>query len=508
MPKPYRVLIVEDDLVDRMACRRAFAADPAASFTLIEADNGQQGLALARDAAPDCILLDYHLPDMTGLEFLMCLHDATGPGAPPLMMLTGADSAAVAAEAMRLGARDYLVKDGDGNYLRLLSGAIHRMLREHRLVVDKRQAEAKFRTLVEQIPAITYIANLVPPQALSYISPQIAVLGYSAAEWLADPGLHAARLHPDDSAGALAAIRASRAGGSPLHHEYRLLARDGTARWFRDQAQLVLDEAGQPLCMQGVLIDLTSNKLAEQALQQSQDALRRLAAHQENIKEQERKRIAQEIHDELGGLLTGIKAYISVAIERGAAAAGAAGATGAAGGAAGAPCAPDPLLAEAAALAQDAIATVRRVITDLRPSVLDQLGVWAALEWHASQIAQRSGLAIACSIAPEAAVLDVGVELSTMLFRVAQEALTNVVRHAAAQHVRMEVALAGGMLQMSIADDGHGIDAERLHNNESWGIQGMHERSRHFGGELRIVGVPGQGTTLQLRLPLEKVDGS
>ncbi|NRR29403.1 response regulator [Oxalobacteraceae bacterium] len=489
---PLRVLMVEDDVVDRMAARRAFAAGAAAvgAIELIEADSGAQGLQLAAALRPDCILLDYHLPDLSGLEFLARLASASGAAAPPVMMLTGADSAAVAAEAMRGGARDYLVKDVDGRYLEQLAGAIVRLLREQRLRDDKLQVEARFRTLVEQIQAISYIAELEPPQRLRYISPQIQVLGFTAEEWLADPGLHAARMDPAARASVEAAISLSRASRIPLRLEYRLQARDGGWLWLRDQAEVVSDEAGQAMFVQGILVDITRNKLAEQALQASQDALRRLAAHQENIKEQERKRIAQEIHDELGGLLTGIKAYISVAIERGAAS--------------GAPA--DPLLADAAALAQDAIQTVRRVITDLRPSVLDQLGVWAALEWYAGQIEQRSGLACHCRIAPQVAALELGPERSTMLFRVVQEALTNVVRHAQARNVRIEVLLEGAYLLLSVADDGQGIAAERLLNRDSWGIQGMHERSRHFAGELKLSGTPGQGTTLQLRLPLEEND--
>lgn len=486
-----RVLIVEDDMVDRMACRRAFAADPDCAFELIEADSGQQGLQLARGAPPpDCILLDYHLPDVTGLEFLARLGGGGAAAASPVMMLTGADSAAVAAEAMRRGARDYLVKDVDGRYLELLPTAIHRMLREQRLMNDKRQVEAKFRTLVEQIQAITYIAALDAPQTLLYISPQIQTLGYTSAEWLADPGLHAARMDPDERAPTLEAIGASRRDGVPLHLEYRLYARDGAPMWFRDQAEVVRDEAGQPLFMQGILVDITRGKLAEQALRQSQDELRRLAAHQEKIKEHERKRIAQEIHDELGGLLTGIKAYISVVIERAANTCGAA----------------DPLLGDAAALAQDAIQTVRRVITDLRPSVLDQLGVWAALEWYADQIEQRSGLRCSCQIDGPVLGLELGAERSTMLFRIVQEALTNVVRHAEASRVTLAAQLVDGALLLNITDNGKGIDTERLLNRESWGILGMHERSRHFAGELKISGQPGQGTTLLLRLPLESIN--
>jgi len=488
LPSPLRVLIVEDDIVDRLACRRAFRACSEPAFELIEAECGADGLAMAVEQQIDCILLDYQLPDLSGLEFLTLLA-ANHSHAPPVMMLTGADSAAIAADAMRRGARDYLVKDVAGHYLEQLPVAIARMLREQRLIDAKQQVEAKFRTLVEQIQAISYIATLAPPHALTYISPQIRVLGYSAGEWLADPDLHGARMVDSERAGVLAAIGASRASASTLSIEYRLCSRDGQQFWFRDQAEVVTDDEGTPLFMQGILIDITRNKQAEYALLQSQDALRGLAAHQESIKECERTRIAQEIHDELGGLLTGIKAYIGVAI-----------ANGAARGAA-----PEPLLSEADALVQDAIDTVRRVITDLRPSVLDQLGIWAALEWYGGQVERRAGLHVHCEVAPAAAALTLTQQHSTMLFRVVQEALTNVVRHAGATEARLHAWTAGAELLLSVTDDGKGIDAARLLNRESWGILGMQERAGHCGGNVTFDSTPGRGTTLLLRLPLESL---
>ncbi len=481
-----RLLIVEDDLVDRIACRRALAADREHAYQVFEADTGQDGIALALAERPDGILLDYHLPDLTGLEFLTRLAANPAVAGIPVMMLTGADSATVAAESMRRGARDYLVKDVDGHYLQLLATAVHRMLREQRLLDDKRQLEAKFRTLVEQIQAITYLAALGSEDTLLYISPQIRMLGFSPAEWLATPGLLARQLHPDDRAAALEAIGASRRAGVALRHEYRLLSRDGATLWFRDEAEVVTDEAGQNMFMQGILVDITRNKVAEQALLSTQAELRKLAAHQEAIKESERKRIAQEVHDELGGLLTGINAYISVAIERAVLAGGA----------------PDPLLVDAAGLAKEAMGTVRKVISDLRPSVLDQLGVWAALEWYTDQVAQRSGLACECRIDPELIGLELGPERSTMLFRIVQEALTNVLRHAEARAVSVQVARRGDKLLVLVHDDGKGIDGERMLNGESWGIRGMLERARHFQGEVRITDNGGQGTTLSLELPL------
>ncbi|WP_228892672.1 hybrid sensor histidine kinase/response regulator [Pseudoduganella aquatica] len=484
--EPVRVLIVEDDMVDRMACRRAFRA--AGAYALLEAETGQQGLELALSGQVDCVLLDYNLPDLTGLEFLASLAKLAGGegAAPPVMMLTGADSATVAAEAMRRGARDYLVKDTDGRYLELLPAGIERMLREQRLRLDKQQAETRFRTLVEQIHAVSYVAGTGACGALQYVSPQIRMLlGYTPEEWLADSGLLRARMHPDDRDAAWAEVCACRSAARALRVEYRLLPRGGGELWVRDQADPVPGPNGPVL--QGILIDISASKAAEQALRQSQDELRRLGAHQERIKEEERKRIAQEIHDELGGLLTGIRAYILVAQER----AVAAGST------------PEPLLADTADLVQSAIETVRRVITDLRPSVLDQLGVWAALEWYADQVALRAGLRCVCRIDAQAAALELDADRSTMLFRIVQEALTNVVRHAQATQATIDVACEPGALRLTVSDNGKGIAAEGLLSRESWGILGMHERSRSFGGQLAITGGP-DGTVLMLRLPLEE----
>ncbi len=487
---PIRVLLVEDDTVDRMACQRAFDADPVRCFELLEADSGQQGLLLAQQERPDCILLDYQLPDLTGLEFLERLNRGAAK-AVPVMMLTGADNATVAAESIRRGALDYIVKDSERRYLALLPAAIERMLREQRLINEKRQIEAKFRTLVEQIQAITYTASAGANAALRYISPQIRLLGFTPAEWLARPELHLQQLHADDREEAMRAIAASRLHGSALRLEYRMHARDGSILWLRDEAEAVLDAGPEPV-IQGILVDITSHKLAEASLRQTRDALRELAAHQETIREDERKRIAREVHDELGGLLSGIRAYISVSVER----ASSAGAV------------PDPLLVDAAALAKDAMDAVRRVITDLRPSVLDQLGIWAALEWYTDQIAQRSGISCLCEIDAALAACELDAERSTMLFRIVQEALTNVVRHAQASQVSVRAVCGDGQLALTVQDNGVGIDTSKLAGGASWGVLGMMERARHFGGELQVSGVHGAGTTLRLLLPWEDADAS
>lgn len=484
------ILIVEDDTVDRLACKRAIASNSGIGGVLHEAATGREGLEIIAKQKIDCILLDYHLPDMNGLEFLSELSAVHGTVPAPVLLLTGADSAAVVAAAMKRGAWDYLGKDVDGNYLEILPSAIQRMVRERRLAEEKRAAEAQFRSLVEQIEAITYTAGLGETTQFHYISPQIRRLGFSPEEWLADPGLHLRQIHADDRDKAMAAIRRSRITGDALRHEYRLVSRNGEVLWFRDEAKAVTDENGRKLFLQGILVDVTQSKLAEQALLRSQAELRLLAGHLETAKEAERKRIAQEIHDELGGLFTGIKAYISVYVDR----IKRSGAT------------PDPLLMEVASLADNGFQAVRRVITDLRPSVLDQLGIWTAIEWYANQIEKRSGLECICSIDRQLADMEIEPELSTMLFRVVQEALTNTVRHAEASRVAVSAAIEGDSLALEIRDDGKGIDQAVSATAGSWGIVGMHERARYFGGELSITGERGDGTLVRLRLPLEELN--
>lgn len=485
MTKPQiHALLVDDDRVDRIACRRALAADDTYDFTLTEAETGGDGLRLVAERKPDVVLLDYHLPDQTGLDFLAALANEAGEILVPVMVLTGGDSAAVAAELMRRGARDYLGKDADQLYLTQLPGAIHRMLHAQRMLEAKQQAEAKFRTLVEQIYAITYVASADQSARMEYVSPQIATLGFTPEEWLAD-GIRDERVHPDDRE----RVREARAAGDgSMCVEYRLVARNGDILWFRDESQPVRDENGRRLFVQGILVDITQSKLAEQALRQSREAMRSLAAHHETIKENERKRIAQEIHDELGSLLTGIKAHVSVSIERSTRAGHQ----------------PDALLVDAARLADDAIAAVRRVITDLRPSVLDQLGVWEALAWYANQIETRADIVCECIIDAAAEAVTLDPDRNTMLFRIVQETLTNVLRHAEASHVSIRASRDAHGLVVEVHDDGKGIDFEHNPKQPSWGIIGMRERALHFGGELSITGQPGNGTTVVLRLPLEE----
>jgi PAS domain S-box-containing protein len=182
--------------------------------------------------------------------------------------------------------------------------------------------------------------------------------------------------HSEDQKAAKEIMATSLAECKEYRSERRIVRPDGSIRYIVSRGEPIFNEAQELQTYVGAYLDITEQKEAEIALCQSREKLRELAAHLERVREEERKRIAREVHDELGSLLTGIKAHLSVAIDHGVRGAKPI----------------DKLLVEAVKLTDVATETVRRVITDLRPSVLDHLGVWAALEWYVDQVQQRLSL--------------------------------------------------------------------------------------------------------------------
>jgi PAS domain S-box-containing protein len=267
--------------------------------------------------------------------------------------------------------------------------------------------------------------------------------------------------------------------------EYSFETESGAREYLQTSGEPIFDGNGGFLGYRGVAKVITAQRMVEEALRKSQSNLQELAAHQEQVKEEERKRIAREVHDELGGLLTGIKAYLSVCADR----------------AAGQDDTMDKLLADAADLTDRATDAVRKIITDLRPSVLDQLGLSVALQWYADEVMERTGLKCSCAIDPEIASLEIDPERSIAVFRIVQEALTNVVRHAQASSVSIHARQSGNFIVLTVEDDGKGIEADHLLNGQSWGLKGMYERVRHFGGHLKIVPLDTRGTLVTLELP-------
>ncbi|MGA8141803.1 MAG: PAS domain-containing protein, partial [Desulfobaccales bacterium] len=387
---------------------------------------------------------------------------------------------------------------GDRDELSILASSFNEMAESlDARTTQVRQAEAKYRTLVEQIPMVTYTAPLDKARGASYISPQIeSILGYSPKEWLADPGLWVKLLHPEDRDRVLAESQRDPldSNGAVFRSEYRILTRKSDVLWLRDEATAVRSGLDEPEFLQGIMFDVTNQKRFEEELKSSHERMRELAAHIEGVREEERTRIAREIHDELGQALTGIKidlAWMNKKLQ------GPDRATQT-----------DLLLKRITGMKDTIDATVqvvRKISAELRPGILDGFGLPAAIEWQASEFQDRTGIQCQISAIPED--LDLAERPSSAIFRIFQELLNNVVRHANASKVSISLRKRRGLLTLEVQDNGRGISENEKYKANSFGLLGVRERVAILGGKSSIKGVQGQGTIVTIRIPLPGESG-
>jgi signal transduction histidine kinase len=269
--------------------------------------------------------------------------------------------------------------------------------------------------------------------------------------------------------------------GQTLHFEWQARRPDGTTF----DAEISLSRLG--IEGDGLLLalvrDVTERQRAQEDRQRSFEQLRALAARLQSVREEERKRVAREIHDQLGQALTAIKLDLSSLVR-------------------GLPAEQSPLLEKGTPLlhlVDETIESVRRISSELRPGMLDDLGLAATVEWAAEEFAARTGTKCLLDLATEQIAVDS--ETATAVFRIFQETLTNIARHANAREVYVRLAEEGGDLILVVHDNGKGINKDELASANSLGILGMRERALLLGGTLTISGGPGQGTTVRLRIP-------
>jgi len=266
-----------------------------------------------------------------------------------------------------------------------------------------------------------------------------------------------------------------------ISREWRVTCKDGSER----DVEIKFARARDQIIV--TLNDITRRKNTEDALLKSHRQLRELAARLQQAREEERTFIAREIHDELGQLLTGMKFDIKWLEKR-------------------LPINTDDTAAlrkktaSLLELVDETIRALRRIATEFRPGLLDTLGLIAAIEWQAEEFGKRTG--IQCKIGENTALLLSDRDRETALFRIFQEALTNVARHADATSVNVSLTRQNGAVVLQVQDNGKGITEKELRGSRSLGLLGMRERAFLFGGEVNISGVPGKGTTIIASIPL------
>ena len=272
----------------------------------------------------------------------------------------------------------------------------------------------------------------------------------------------------------------------PGKAEYTAQRKDGTRFPIIAYTDAIVDNNGNATGLRGIIIDITDQKKSEDELRNSREELRNLYSYFHAAIEEERTHLARGIHDELGQALTALKLDMSWLARR-------------------LPGDNKPLQAKTQAMSKlidETIDILQKTVTELRPEILDDLGLLAAIDCHAKEFENRAG--IKCKMSLEPCIGDIDRELATVIFRIFQETLANIIRHANATMVKVNLREKAGRLMMTVEDNGMGITERQISDPKSFGLIGMRERIFRWGGEFKISGTRNKGTTVILSIPLTR----
>ncbi len=321
--------------------------------------------------------------------------------------------------------------------------------------------------------------------AFSYVSEGCSsLLEITPDELLSDSSHFIRRIHSEDISTFLETLQQSAKNLCFWEWQGRIQLSGNRTKWISmgSMPHLSPDEN---TFWEGMVLDITENKLASLEIRRTQQQLQELTSHIQDAKEQERLHIAREVHDEIGSLLTAIRIDLSWLIQR----------------------LPegDPLLREKARtieeLVNKVISSANNLAHSLRPGILDHFGFIAAIEVEAQEFSKRSS--ITCNVIASDEEILLSTNLSITLFRIFQEALNNILKHAKAKNAQVEIVKGHDHLELIISDDGVGISDKARNKPRSFGLRGIHERVTYLGGTVKIAGSANKGTQIAICIPLE-----
>jgi len=477
IPAPIGLIVIEDDEDDFLLLVRKLRS----AGLPVSARRVQTAVELGAELAVgscDAVISDHLLPRFSSLEALELVrrHDPD----LPFLIVSGAIGEERAVEAMRAGADDYLMKDKLGR----LVPALERALTVAATRRAQRTAEAaliesktRFGALTANLPGMVFqLLCKAGELSLLYVSEgSRRVLGMAPDDVRGSPELLFNALATDEGAMLRAALLENPPMIPFVQWSGALRAStDHQPRWIEFAARARSDASGAVL-WDGIVSDVSEQKRAQQELHE-------LASHLTHVREQEREAIAREIHDDVGSTLTAVKfelAWLKSEVKH-------------------LPRASEKLR-EVDQLVDAVILSSSRIMHNLRPGILDE-GIVASLEWQARAFERR--MAIPCSFHASHDDIALGGEQAIALFRVCQEALNNVAKHASASRVDIRLDADGHSLLLEIADDGKGIGGSDLGKRTCFGLRGMRERAHSLGGTIDIASEPGRGTTISVTAPL------
>jgi PAS domain S-box-containing protein len=364
----------------------------------------------------------------------------------------------------------------DGRFLGIVRDITARKQAEEEL----KNSEEKYRLLFHKNPMPMWMLSLPERKFLDVNDAAIEIYGYTKEEFLR---MDIWDIRPKDDKKQLKEALAKLKDGQSYNGIWKHLKKDGSTVRVNIISHDIMYN-GNPAKLV-LASDITARLEAEERLQESHEAYKQLATHLETVREAERTHIAREIHDELGQQLTGLKMDISWLSKRIKLKDGEV----------------QQKIRETISLIDGTVKTVRRIATELRPSILDDLGLVPAMEWQSEEFEKRSG--IHTDFSSNIATIDVDPDLATAIFRIYQESLTNVMRHADASKVKASLTVDAEKIRLTIQDDGKGFLVEEIANKKTLGLMGMRERATLLGGSYQIDSELSSGTSVNIIVPFK-----
>ncbi len=490
MNRALRILILEDVATD--AELMAYELRQAKiAFTLRRAEDKAGFIRALEEFRPELILSDFHLPDFDGLGALALAREKCPEAL--FIFVSGAMGEEVAIDSLKQGATDYVLKD----HLGRLGPAVERALREaaarrERLRAEEalRESEQRYRLLVKSLPAVVYRGYF--DGAVDFIDDKVEVLtGYPRAEFDSRRLRWTDLVAPQDREYFKEAFLRGLKTTRSFLREYRVRRKDGRLLWIQDRGQIICNSAGRVEYVSGVFFDITPSKESEAALKESEQRLRFLTNQLLTAQERERKRISMELHDELGQSLTVLKLQTR-AIQRNLVEG------------------QEQLQEDCAGLLQyldGVIDNVRRLSRDLSPAILEDLGLTSALLYLIDGVSKHYQVSHSFEIAELNELFPA--EAQIIIYRIFQECLTNISKHAQASEVSLWIRENHGLVSLILEDNGKGFDVGEVLGRDATGrglgLAALDERARMLGGFLEIHSRKGAGTRITCNIPVNRL---
>jgi len=477
--KKYKILIVENDLLVAEDIKQILQNYGYSVTSIVT--SGQETLIKAEQNAPDLVLMDVVLNgQMNGIEAAQKLHTSFDI---PVIYITAYSGEKTIEAAKLTEPYGYMIKPIDEKELLIaIEIALNKYREKKKMEKALHESENRYRKLIDNMNE--GIILLDEKGIISFVNDkfleikgytQDEIIGHSVIDFLEKESLEK--------------YRKQLSGNKERNHhclEIVWKRKNGQKVITRTSLEIIYEENSFKGCVM-VLTDITEHRRVEDELRRSQVELRRLYQYLQNVREKEGKLIAREIHDELGQSLTALKIDISYLSRK---------------------FCKDikdkeqflKKMKSMSELIDETIQTVQKISAELRPRLLDDLGLVPAIEWYAEDFKERTK--IDCQADLDLDGIELDPDCSTAIFRIFQEAMTNIARHAEATKVNIRLKGVNGKLEIQISDNGKGIKEDDIYSPNSLGLIGVRERIRPFNGELKLYTTKNGGTTLSVSLPV------